>query len=205
MHRRRPGVCLDEGTTVLTGAATTPSNSTYSITSIATTDSGAYTCKITNATSASATASFELIAVPAPVITAQPAGKGIALGSNYTMSVSATGSYLSYFWSQIGTNTNTCSVGGNTNKLTISGAEYTNAGTYSVIVSNLTASVTSTVANITVQQAAAISLQPNLTRHLADQQLAVPDRDGIRRRSRLSVVSGHRGPERTNGLQLGFP
>jgi len=48
-------------------------------------------------------------------------GQGVGFGSNYTMSVTASGSYLHYYWNQIATNSQTYSVGGDTNKLTITG------------------------------------------------------------------------------------
>ena len=131
--------------------------------SLAASDAGTYSLVISNYANKVTSSNFVVIPVVAPAITTQPAGKGLALGSNYTLSVTASGSYLHYFWSQIGTNTNTYSLGSDTNKLTITGAEYTNAGTYSVIVSNLAASVTSSVANITVQQTPAFTLQPSLT------------------------------------------
>jgi len=154
------GFVWKKGTTVLTGATSpAPSNSIYSISSVASTDAGTYTCTVTNATTATATATFQLIAVSAPAITTQPVGKGLALGSNYTMSVTASGTYLHYFWTQNATNT----VGGDTNKLTLTGAAYTNAGTYSVLVSNLTATVASSNAVITVQALPVITAQPTAT------------------------------------------
>ena len=57
---------------------------------------------ITNAVGSVKSANATVAVVPTPVITAQPAGKGLALGSNYTMSVTASGTYLNYFWSQKG-------------------------------------------------------------------------------------------------------
>ena len=153
-----------KGTTALTGATSSTANdSTYTISSVASGDAGTYTCKITNATTSTVTATFQLIAVSAPAITTQPAGKGMALGSNYTMSVTATGTYLHYFWSQNATN----AVVGDTNKLTITDAAYGNAGSYSVIVSNLTGMVTSSTAVITVQALPVITNESILTNIVA--------------------------------------
>ena len=130
--------------------------------SLVATNAGTYSLVISNYAGKLTSSNFVVIPVVAPVITAQPAGKGLVLGSNYTMSVTATGPYLHYYWSQIETNyTNqawqdtawedvTNLVGGDTNKLTITGAAYTNAGLYTVIVSNVAGIVTSSNASLDV-------------------------------------------------------
>ena len=118
---------------------------------------------ITNFASSVTSSNALVIPVSGPAITTQPVGKGMALGSNYTMSVTASASYLHYFWTQNATN----AVGGDTNKLTITAADYTNAGTYSVLVSNLTASVASSNVIITVQALPVITNQPVATNILA--------------------------------------
>jgi hypothetical protein len=128
--------------------------------SLAASNAGTYSLVISNYANKVTSSNFVVIPVVAPAITTQPAGKGMVLGSNYTMSVTATGAYLHYYWSQVGTNSQTYSVGGDTNKLTLAGAAYTNAGAYSVVVSNLSGTVTSSVANITVQAPAVITTQP---------------------------------------------
>ena len=128
--------------------------------SLAASNSGTYSLVISNYANKVTSSNFLVIPVVAPVLTAQPASKGMTLGSNYTMSVTATGPYLHYYWSQIGTNSTTYTLSSATNKLTITNAAYTNAGTYSVIVSNLAATVTSSVANITVQATPVITTQP---------------------------------------------
>ncbi len=148
-----------KGTAPVSGAT----RSNLSFASLSTTDAGTYAVVISNLVSKVTSANAVVLAVVAPAITTQPAGKGLALGSNYTMSVTPTGSYLHYFWSQIGTNSLTNAVGGDTNKLTITGAGYTDAGTYSVLVSNLAGTVTSSAADITVQASPVITGQPTAT------------------------------------------
>jgi len=144
-----------KGTAAVSGAT----NNTLTFTNLSISNAGTYSVTISNFASTVTSSNALVIPVPSPAITAQPLGKGMALGSNYTMSVTASGTYLHYFWSQNATN----SVGEDTNKLTITAAAYTNAGTYSVIVSNLTGLVASSNAVITVQAPPVITNQPNAT------------------------------------------
>ena len=83
----------------------------------------------------------------APSITNQPVSQGVSAGSNVTFFVGALGNPpLTYAWRLNGTNINNA-----TNAtLTIPNAQLTNAGIYSVIVSDLVGSVTSTNATLTV-------------------------------------------------------
>ena len=141
-----------KGTAAISGA--TSSNLVFS--SLAPSNAGTYSVIITNFASSVTSSNALVIPVVGPAITTQPVGKGVAGGSNYTMSVTASGGYLHYFWTQNATN----AVGGDTNKFTITAAAATNAGTYSVLVSNLTGTVTSSNVIITVQVPPAITTQP---------------------------------------------
>ncbi len=95
----------------------------------------------------------------APSITSQPQSRTNAFGTTATFTVTATGDApLSYQWRKGGSPlSNAGNVSGvNTNQLTITNVAFANAGSYNVVVSNLSGSVTSVpVATLTVTQAVA--------------------------------------------------
>ncbi|MBI3850912.1 MAG: tandem-95 repeat protein [Verrucomicrobia bacterium] len=83
------------------------------------------------------------VAPPAPVIVSQPTNLTVYVGSNATFRVTATGGApLAYQWRFYETNL----PGKTSSVLTVAGAQFSNAGTYSVIVSNAGGSVTSSPA-----------------------------------------------------------
>ena len=83
----------------------------------------------------------------APSITSEPVSQTAPVGSNVTFEVTATGTPpLSYHWRM---NTNNI-VGATNATLTLSNVQPANAGSYSVIVSNLFGSATSSTAVLTV-------------------------------------------------------
>ena len=102
-----------------------------------------------------------------PVITAQPQSQGVATGNNATFTVGVTGTApLNYQWLFNGTNLS----GATTNPLTLANVQLTNAGNYSVTITNIAGSVTSSVAVLTVTNAApSISTQPQSQSVLAGQ------------------------------------
>jgi len=80
-----------------------------------------------------------------PVITTQPLGQSIAPGDSVTLSVSSTGTGLSYQWQFNGTNL----PGATSQTLSLSNLAATNAGAYRVVVSSTSGgSVTSQIANL---------------------------------------------------------
>ena len=82
-----------------------------------------------------------------PVITAQPASQTNALGTTATFTVTAGGSApMSFQWSFNGTNLNSAT---NTT-LTLSNVQFSQAGTYSVLVSNAAGSTNSASATLSV-------------------------------------------------------
>ena len=149
-----------KGTTAVSSGGNA-SNLVFS--SVSTGDAGTYSVTVTNHTGKVTSHNSVLIPVVAPKITSQPVGKGLAIGTNYTLSVAASGSYLHYFWALNGTNQLT----GDANKFTITGADASDAGAYSVIVSNLAGTVTSSSATITVQAPPTIIAQPTSTNIVA--------------------------------------
>ena len=102
-----------------------------------------------------------------PAIITQPQSQGVVTGNNVTFSITATGaSPLSYQWLFNGTNIS----GAITNPFTLAGAQLTNAGIYSVTVTNLAGSATSSNAVLTVTNAPpSISAQPQNQNVLAGQ------------------------------------
>jgi hypothetical protein len=100
-------------------------------------------------------------AQPPPTISAQPVSQVAAFGINATLSVTATGSGpFTYQWRLNGTNIS----GATGSSLTLTSLQFTNGGSYSVVVSNPYGSVTSQAAVLTV--APKISVQfggPGLT------------------------------------------
>ena len=82
-----------------------------------------------------------------PSITAQPQSQAVSVGQNVTLSVSATGSgTLSYQWKKNGSNIS----GATSANYSISGVNSSDAGSYTVAVSNLAGEVTSAVATLSV-------------------------------------------------------
>ena len=136
------------------------------ITDVQTTNTGNYTVVITNLAGSvtSSVAALTVTNIP-PAITVQPiTNLSIAVGSNLTLTVTATGTApLGYNWQLNGTNlVNGGSISGaTTNVLKITSAQTTNSGTYTVIVTNLAGSVTSSNAVVTVTNVPpTITLQP---------------------------------------------
>src|ERR1019366_766710 len=122
--------------------------------SVALSDIGTYSVIVSNALGwgRSADAVLSVTSSP-PFITVQPTNQSPAPGATVTFAVTAFGNLpLSYQWLRNGTN---LPDGGNhsgsaTSALTLSNVVETNNGTYSVIVSNTLASVTSSGAVLTV-------------------------------------------------------
>src|SRR5205807_2462751 len=106
-----------------------------------------------------------------PVITAQPASLSVTNESSASLSVSATGTApLSYQW-----RLNAANVSGEINSmLAIINARTSNAGSYTVSVSNGIGSVTSLLASLTVLTPPSIITQPtNQSVHLGSNALYV--------------------------------
>ena len=82
-----------------------------------------------------------------PVIVQQPMNVNVYPGANATFSVTAAGTQMNYQWYFNGT---TALAGATSPVLTLAGAQASRVGTYSVVVSNGTGSVTSDVASLTI-------------------------------------------------------
>ncbi len=92
-----------------------------------------------------------------PSITAQPISLTNTIGANISFSVTASGSApLAFQWRFFGANIS----GATTNPFSISNIQPTNAGNYTVVITNLFGSVTSSIATLTVNATPFISSQP---------------------------------------------
>jgi endonuclease/exonuclease/phosphatase family metal-dependent hydrolase len=94
----------------------------------------------------------------APSITTQPQSQTVSPGGNVTFTVTAAGTApLAYQWLFNGTNIS----GANTNFYFLANAQFTNAGNYSVTVTNIAGSITSSNAVLTVSNTPpSITTQP---------------------------------------------
>jgi len=133
-------------------------NTSLTLTNIQLTNAGNYRVIITNS-AGSITSSFAQLTVwQPPVITNQPASLTNNVSSNATFAVTAGGvpgiAYQWYF------NTNTTLLNATNTSLTLTNIQLTNAGTYSVIITNSAGSVTSSFAQLTVWQPPNITSQP---------------------------------------------
>lgn len=92
----------------------------------------------------------------APVIAIQPVGGTVAIGSRKTFSVAVTGTSVTCQWRK-----NAANISGATSRsYTISSVTAAHAGTYDVVVSNASGSVTSNGAVLNISGAPAITTQP---------------------------------------------
>jgi len=118
---------------------------TLTISNLSTNATGQYYVVVTNAYGSikSASATVSLLT---PVITNQPQSQNIALNGNVTLSVSNTGAASTYQWYFNGT-----AISGATSaSYTISNAQSSNQGNYTVTITNVYGTVTSNPATITV-------------------------------------------------------
>ena len=135
--------------------------SSYTLANVQPTDAGTYSVVVSNpagSATSSPPAILTVIAVPTPPgITGQPQNQTISQTSNATFTVTATGSTpLAYQW-----RLNGASLPGATGSTyTVASAQPSNAGSYSVIVTNTYGMVTSSLATLTVIFPPIINVQP---------------------------------------------
>ncbi|MGZ5569316.1 MAG: immunoglobulin domain-containing protein, partial [Limisphaerales bacterium] len=123
-------------------------NTAYSITNVQFSDAATYSVVVSNAFG-SVTSSNAVLAINTtpPSITTQPISLTVQAGSSATFSVSAAGAPpFSYRWQK---NSNDIA-GATLSGFTITNAQPTDAGTYSVVVTNLYGTATSSNATLTV-------------------------------------------------------
>jgi hypothetical protein len=132
-------------------------NSALALTNVQTTDAGSYTVVVTNSWGSVTSAVAMLTVLVPPEITTQPQSQVMVMGQNATFAVAASGTApFSYQWSFNGTPM----AGGTSAALTLNNVQATNAGGYTVVVTNSAGAVTSAVATLTVYVPAGIATQP---------------------------------------------
>jgi len=131
--------------------------SSYTRANVQLADAGPYSVVVTNA-AGSVTSSNAILSVSVPpTITTQPQNQNVNQTSNAVFSVVATGTPApTYQWRFNGTNV----AGATDTSYLLANAQPTDAGSYSVVVSNVAGTATSTDAMLTVNVAPAITSQP---------------------------------------------
>lgn len=120
--------------------------SIYTITNAQPSQAGNYAVIVTNNYGAVTSAVKTLTVISLPGITGQPQSTNVTVGSNATFTVTATGTSPTYQW-----RFNAGTIGGATSSsYTVTNAQTNNAGNYSVVVTNILGSVTSSNALLTV-------------------------------------------------------
>src|ERR1035441_4135495 len=122
--------------------------SSYTIATVQTTDAGTYSVKVTNAKGSVTSSGATLTVLAAPTIITQPLSQTATQGLSASLSVTVSGAApLSYQWQLSGT-----SLAGATNAaLALTNIQTTDAGSYTVAVTNAWGAVTSAVAALTVR------------------------------------------------------
>jgi plastocyanin len=139
--------------TVLTGATA----DVYRIQSVQAVDAGSYTVTVSNMVNSVTSTPAEVSLEQAPTIQTQPSSLTVNPGTLVTLSVSASGTApLRYQWQREGVNLS----GGTSSSYVIASAKATDAGTYTVVVSNNAGSVTSAPAVLGLNTPAAITTNP---------------------------------------------
>ncbi len=122
-------------------------NQSFSIASVQPINGGAYNVLVKNSDGTTKSAAASLIVVDAPIITAQPQNLVTSAGNPLSLPVSARGrAPLSYNWLKSGTSVQS----GSTAALTLASPAAANSGSYQVVVSNASGSVTSSVVSLEI-------------------------------------------------------
>lgn len=132
-------------------------NSSYTLASVQTNHAGNYTVVVTNLAGkvTSAIAKLTVVVPVAPKIGTQPISQTVTAGQSATFAVttSAGTAPLNYQWRFNGTNI----TGATNSNYTLANAQTNNVGSYTVVISNVAGSVTSSAATLTVKYALAIT------------------------------------------------
>ncbi len=125
--------------------------------SVQTTNAGSYTVVVTNVAGALTSTVATLTVWTQPAITTQPQSITNIVGTSGGFNVTASGTApLSYQWQLNNANL----VGATGTSLAFISVQTTNAGSYTVVVTNVAGALTSTVATLTVWTQPAITTQP---------------------------------------------
>ncbi|WP_169516035.1 T9SS type B sorting domain-containing protein [Flavobacterium tegetincola] len=142
-----------KGATAVAGAT----SSTLTIATATPANAGIYTCVITNPCQVVTTTTSELIVNTLPAIVTQPVGSTICEGTGINLSVTTTGTGLTYQWFLNGI----AIPAATTSTYADASVSLAEAGNYTVVVSgSCNPAVTSSAAAIVVNQPATITIQP---------------------------------------------
>jgi trimeric autotransporter adhesin len=124
-------------------------NSTLALDDVQTNEAGEYSVVVTNIAGSTYNYSANLIVIISPVILQQPAAQNALEGNNVTFSVTATSvTPMGYQWYFDSTD---LLIGQTNSSLALTNVQSTNAGSYSVVITNCVGSTTSELAVLTVQ------------------------------------------------------
>ena len=136
---------------------------TLAVATVSAADAANYSVLVSNSVSTVTSAAVALTVILPPAITSQPASQTQPVGASATFSVAAGGSApLNYFWLKNGAAiaNGTKYSGVNSSNLTVATLATTDAGNFSVTVSNLAGTVTSSNAALTVVSSPTITTPP---------------------------------------------
>jgi hypothetical protein len=138
-------------------------SATINLAGVSGSDAGSYAVVIANAAGSVTSSIATLTVISPPTIVTQPVSRTNSAGTTAIFTVASGGTTPNYQWVKNGTNNlvdagNTS--GSATATLTLTGVSSTNAGSYSVILTNAAGSVTSSVVILTVIDPPVIVTQP---------------------------------------------
>ena len=144
-------------------------NTSLLLANVQTNQAGSYRVVVTNAAGALTSAVASLSIVVPPLLTSQPRSAGVVEGSDVSFTVGATGTMpMTYFWRYNGLPLTTTT----TNRLDLRAVQISQAGRYSVLVSNLAGSTLSDEATLVVGVPPRILAQPQPQRALTGESVS---------------------------------
>ncbi len=148
-------------------------NATLVLANVQTNQTGLYAVVVSDNGGPTYSSNAMLMVVYPPIITAQPVSQTVMSYNSASFTVTATGSALSYQWQKNGSNlTDGANISGSTTpSLNLATVGITDAGNYSVIVSNPFLATNSAVAVLTVPQTA---VTPGSTNAMSGSVFVVP-------------------------------
>ncbi len=122
-------------------------NFTLNFASVVPTNAATYTCQVSNFLGSITSTGAVLTVVFSPTISVQPVGQTVGVGSNFTVSVTASGNpAVTYQWRTNGT----AILGATISSYTVTGAQTSDSADYDVVITNSIGSITSIVATVSV-------------------------------------------------------